>query len=680
MATVNLPDGRQINFPDTMSTDEIRGIVRERLGIGPSAPPRPAEPAPAVDTTGVFGAELPKHDFSQKSFGEPLRPTFEAVGGTAGSIIGGTVGGMTMNPAGPVVGSIVGGGVGTAAGGVAYDAYRDVRRLFADDPSIPPSAGERLSHAAQEGLTDAAISTGVGGIPAVARTAQALGRKVLGIRPEGVELAREAERRGIGLGPADVVDEHGAPRAYVNVFGRMPWFGGPARVARDRKINEWIEHRDRYFGVFAPPEHFADVSRAVSRSAERMYDGFRTEASRLYGEAKTLADQAGPIFPTDMMKKEAEKRANELSSGVITLLPIRDPATGKMVASGTLGNANATVNELLHKLTLLPPKINATQLDALDTEIERTMNKISKEYGYEFKELNDVRRVGEATLRTIASSEPAAAALKAADDFFERGIKTFQTPVGQKFGKVNKNMFRPGMEKAGTLNEDELLRVVVNSRSPESVTQLTDIVGPRTMQRVARTYIDNAYQAARGATEAPIGHTPLSQPMRGERAGDVVFSVEKFAHNLGLDRPQSNEYETTRRMLQTAGVDIHDMRRFIEVTKSVLGNEIPDASTYVARRGTIAGIRSILTAVSPGVTLETFGPKGSGVGFSGALLGLMAARYVTHLMTDPTSLKRLINAYQPGVSVQQRNMALVRLVRKFGETDDELMQAAFAAE
>lgn len=678
MAQVNLPDGRQINFPDHFTDDMIRDRVRGLLGRTDPGPQRPPA-APATDTTGMFGVDPPPHNFSQTAFGEPLRPTFEAAGGTFGSILGGAAGTIAGrgNPAWGTSGAAIGGGIGTAAGSVAYDAYRDVRRLFADDPSIVPSAGTRLEEAAKSGVMDTAVSTGVAGIPAVARGLQAGGRKVLGIKPESIELAREAERRGIDLGAADVVDEHSAPRAWINVFGRMPWFGGPARLNRDVKIDQWIKHRDGYFGVFSPPEQFSDVSRAVAEGGNKAYDAFRTEASRLYGIAKQEAEAAGRVFDTDIIVDAATQRLSELRRGEIKLLPIRDPKTGQLASSGKLGQAHAEVSDLLAKMKLLPPKVDANQLDALDTQIERTMKKLAIEYGHEFKELNGVRHAGEITLRLAAPNEPAAAALKAADDFFERGIKTFQTPTAQKFGRVTKNVFNVGLEKAGNLNEDELLRVAVNARSPDAIDDLTKLTGPDVMKRVARQFIDNAYQKARGTVETPVASSSIrtAAPYRGERPGDVVFNVSKFAQNLGLDRPNSNEYAVTKKMLQTAGVDINDLHRFVEVTKSVIGNEIPDASTFVARRGALAGVRSIIGAVAPGAAFETAVPGGGGIGLSGAMLGVLSARYMTNLMTDPVHLKRLINAYQPGVSEQTRNMTLARMLRQFAATDEELKQA-----
>ena len=118
------------------------------------------------------------------------------------------------------------------------------------------------------------------------------------------------------------------------------------------------------------------------------------------------------------------------------------------------------------------------------------------------------------------------------------------------------------------------------------------------MQRIAATTIDDAIVAAG----------------KGGR-----FNADSFAKRLGLDNLESPRAKSLAKMLEHSNnpLTVRELADFTEAARVISDLEIPNVSTFIARRATIGGVRAILSGIIPGLALS--GAVAWGVGSKAGL-------------------------------------------------------------
>lgn len=561
----------------------------------------------------------------QREAGETLKPSFLATGGTLGGILG-TPGGLP--------GMAAGGALGTGAGALAYDLYRDVRRQFVDDPSVPPSPANRLMDPLKEATIDAAITGGLASGPAISAGYRAAKRGLLGIGPEQRALVGEAEKRGVGLGITEVTSQP-LVRTYTETFSRMPIMGIPAKRAEARKMSEVDKAWEDMLGGFGPLRGSAEIGTEMAVQARGKFGDFiEMEVRPAYATVDALAAKEGAIAPAGKIIQTASDAAFELNKAKPTL------TSGEEMSQV----APEYIKKFLAEAQELPMLLSVDNLRWLKRNVDDLMDKATKD-GFQWKQAHAMRDAVEEIIKSTAKSgaSPAAAALVKADDIFNKGMLQFESTTGQKFGRTDRNIFQKGFERPGSINEDELFRVAVNAKSPEAIEQLDKLVGTTTMKGVARRYLDEAFQAAQGVNEKNVRY----------------FDVDAFAKKLKMNDPNSGEYKVLEKLYKLQGGDIKDLRKLLDVTQAVYANRIPDVSTFVARRATLGGMAAVA---------NLYGGPLAHVSTLGATVLLTAG---SHILTSPKHLKQLLRMYDPKVPRYTKLAIGARLLRLYSRDWDE---------
>lgn len=644
--------------PSPQSVDEIRSIARDKwdqiyqpvqtgrinvdeTGLEPhdgfqyGAPPGVRKDFPLVQT--------------QRSAGEPLKPIFQALGGTGGALLGGATGPGT---------AVVGGGLGTAAGSYGYDVYRDLLRKVSPDYTLPPSASERLLDPVKDAQDDMLFGAGVAGLPALSQGVRSMAKKGLKITPEDEMLAKEAlgdafinqpnaasklaqklptylggvkvpqTAANVPIGIADL--KHDVPQAggYVRTMSRLPWLGAPSRAARENKLAGWEQMWNKELGLFGPPMDSPMVSKKAVEGAEDAWKAFRSEVDTKYDAARKLAVSEGPIVDSQKIIDASIKGMNELLSNRPTLM------TGQTAHT----DIPDYVRKFTDQLQDLPPKLTVGNLDWLENELANVLSKAQKD-GFQFKTAADIRKAAGDALRDASVTSAAAKALIDTDKFFHNGMKLFETPTGQKFERTDKNIFSLGHSDPGKINSDVMNSIILNAKSPQAISDLERLIGKPQMGNVARKYIEDVVNGARVE----------------DKTGKYTYNVGDIVNKFKLDNPRSAEYQAFGRLLKSTGVDINDFKRVLDITKVAFGNEIPDVATYMSRAMGLAALGGTGAALSAGMghLLPVLSPA--------LIIGAIAARHGNRVLTDPNKLRNILRLYDSNLPTTQKRMALLRV-------------------
>ncbi len=634
MIEAELPDGTIMEFPDGTSDEVIQKTVKSRVGSKPK--PRSLE---------------------ELSGGLLTRPAFEMAGGTGGAVLGagaGGVAGVAGGPAAPATvpggaigGGLIGGGLGTAAGSLLFDSIEDVLRFSGVIESESPGVGERSIQALRSGAEDIAFAGGaqiVGkGLGAVK---PGIGR-ILGLRSADVDAAVDAAAAaGIPVGAVDVGTHTGGRvvRGTARVLGIFPWIGGPFRKSAAEKADVVTTKFGEILDSMAPNATLSsDLGLDMAEAARGSIKEFRDVSSRLYGNFETLAKDAGSIVPTNVgvddipsIKEAAQTLVDRTAAGKIIL------------EDGTelVGPAADEMGQFIEALTKLPDNLTIAQYRQLSTDLRGFIG-LAGSNGLDVSRFATLKQSMEGALASIDPNVAGAEvvdALQTANSFYSKGITQFQTPTGQKFGRIDRNIFQPGPVRPGTINEDEIARVAVNLKSPQAIADLRALVGDDLMGQAARRHFETAWQGS----------------IKSDPAGDLIgFNWKKFGDDVGLTGKGENA-GALQEFIKGSGTDLDELKAFVGAASKV---QVPQSvSTFIARRAALGGFSAALGgAVVAGLI------PGSALGSVAAAL---SARHVTKIISDPAQLRAMRRALSPEVPVAQRRALLGRLIEAFDDEPD----------
>ncbi len=613
---------------------------------------------------------------------EPLE---KATGGllNEGLFVGlGAITGTALTlPAAPATGglSVVAGGVlGAAGGSVVFDNLQNMLIAMGVIEGRQFSAGEVVERAGKEAALDLAF-VGVGTLVRPILGARALLAKISGVTKDEVgRLVRLADDLGIGLGAVDVGG--GAPKTFAKAVGVFPITGAPGRTAFVGKQAQAVTATNRILNDLAPnATTMGALSVDMTQAARGTRQEFRRVAGELYDGFNGLVEKATvkAIIPTTNARKVAGELAKEAREGRLIL------ATGKEFEAPVAEKATKYLNQFEE----LPENITIQQYRARVQELQELMG-IGRTQGADVRKLAIMKDALEVDLNNIrvnllpaGEADAIKRSLSAANEFYAkgtivfqtpagavtlkttlppgfRGMESFETPTAKQFGRVEKNIFGPGRDIPGTLNEDEVARAAVNLRSAQAITDLEALVGKDVVRNASRFHVEQSLNQS------------IEEIVVGTEAVQVLNPI-RFLKQLGLKSRDKGQVEALAALLKRGGIKISDLEELAEVIGKIEG--IGDPATFVKRRVILAG-------VTGGVAALGFGAVAAGRGGLTALTMIpvvvltLLARKGSKILATRQNLRNMITALDTAKADAPRRAALARLIEAVGRQEIEAQE------
>lgn len=624
----------------TVSQDTL-GQVQTVLDLPTTTPAQKAEilslleksqaPTAAGDLSDDQFDEVGPAGLEELSGGFLNRGVFEAAGGTAGAGLG--------IPAGPM-GVIGGGALGAAGGSALFDNVESGLRAFGFLEGQDPSFGEVAKGAAKAGVTDAAFAgTANVGIQAFRAIKPGIG-KILGLRNDASQqIIADANRAGIPVGAVDVAQgfSRTLARGAADVLGVFPFLGAPfktsAKLKGDAIVNKSAEILDR----LAPNASLGgQLGIDVAKAARKSMEAFRAVAARNYDNFREKAQNATvkQIFPSEDIVKTADDLFDISAQGKIIL------KSGDELPK----TASEKVTEYVESLRDLPELLSIQQVERLSDDLKSLLGEMRTQ-GVDIKDIMTIKESIEQSLSSVRAdllppgeADALVGSLKTANKFYAENIAKFQTPTAQKIGRVDKNMFKPGPVKPGTLNDDELQNVLSNTKSVQGIKDIRELAGDEPIRRFARKRYQEAMNSAQVFDDA------------GELKS---INWPKVMESLGLSKKTEGfEPEVFKELLKSTGVSSKEFTSFLKTASRV--KVTSDVATFVARRAVLGGFAAGAgaatgTALIPGSKLKS-------------LASAVLVRYFSEIMSSPEQLKMMRRSLHPQVPENAMRGMLGRII------------------
>lgn len=643
MIEAELPDGTILEFPDETSEAVIERTVRAQLGLQDTSGDTglaaktldTGEPlvSPGVDpglAEDVF-AKQPREGLPGATAGFGNRDVFVGAGGIAGGVLA-IPAAAVAGPLAPAV--ILGGGAaGAAAGSLLFDTFDDVVRFF-EGTEKERGPLDPTMRALEEAKRDALFTGGALSLGPLIRAFKPFVGKALGVGDKA-RLADLAEAYGIRIGVIQATKSL-AVKGFSKVIGVFPFINPPLREAAEVTGRSTRRFFDDLLNTMAPTAHLTDLGVDLTRTARGRFKAFKRIAGSLYGRYDKLANAASdPAFlPTKNTSATAKKLFEEAQSGR-TLLK-----TGK-VLTGPKGVTDS-LQDFIDQLKELPERITVKQLRKLQRDLGEAAGRAQAD-GFDVKRAVDLKRSLERdlnspdlTLLTEAEGTKIVEALTRANQFFAETAKKFETATAGRFAKSDKNIFRPGFFRAGSLNADEIAKDVFNAQSPQALKDLRKLVGTNQFKRVSRKHIDDI--AVKSFDESA--------------EGVLSFNTDSFVKNLGLDTPSGRQ--AVEEMISGTGVAMKDLDNFVEVARAAEDFTISSSSTFLQRKFTLTAFRGIGSAAA--FTASLADPITT-------VTAIFLLRHGGRILTRPSTLRNLTRAMDDTLTRQQRRTALTRVAQ-----------------
>lgn len=587
---------------------------------------------------------------SELTRGYVTRDTMAGAGGTLGGIIGGGAGAIAGVPTGPgagataALGMAAGGALGSAVGSSGYDALEATFRSMGLLGGKNRSAGQIFQEATEQAATDAAFTGGFQVVGKMSRPLLATFGRVLGVNePQFKMMVDEAANTGLLVSAGDIVEggRKNFASAATKAIGVMPFVrGGMVRGAATKvaRLNEAV---DNMMFRLAPWATMQEIGIDVAKAAQFKSDQFRRTAGRLYGNFERLATNASipEIVPTSSMRAMAADIAKKIDGGAITLR-----------GGDTLEPIQTELEKYVAKLAALPDAVSMRQfasiaddIKKLDAALDTGQGDISLIRSFRLAAEDDLSRL-RTELLPEGEGEAIQKAFKLAKTFFAKHMPKFETPTAQKFQRVDRNIFKPGPSRPGSLSDDEIAQYVVNLKSPQAIKDLRALVGDEPIAKATRNYIETQWNSS----------------IRRAENGDIVgvdWDGLKTALGFGEKSGKANG-EALREMLSSSRVDFNEVKSLINMASRI---DIPkQLSAYLSRRVGIGGQRGLVNAMTAGATVG-----GRAAGLSGAIgtFGVtVLIRNIGTILADPAKITAMQRVLDPKVPVQFRRAILGRLV------------------
>jgi hypothetical protein len=587
-----------------------------------------------------------------KSFVESTMDAFKTrdtalmAGGMGGFASGARLGAMVGSPfgiPGAVVGGLAGGTLGATGFGQVYDIL---------DSYI--KGDNRTVDAKRETMFGMVGATIPGIKPAITRL---LTKKEKGelVGKDVKELYEAGKRIGVDILPIDVAGRTG--KMYGKVVGVFPVVGSPIKKAGGLRGRQLNIIKEQVLNDLAPNTHLSDLGVDMFNAAKNSSKEFKNVASDLYNVFYKEAGKINkPFIPTQNIKLEAQKIVDDfLKKRPLTVVTKKGlKGKSKKIKQPISANVNQKYQSYINKLANLDDFITPNQVKQIKQDLGNFSDVVTGKDGAGVFKLTKMSKATDGALRdfdnynlTAFANDPKVTKeslgklindLKAADAFYANGIQIYNRSTAGRFRKVDKNIFMSGFDKPGSIEADELFKYVVKTGSPQSLKDLRTLIGGDNFAKVSRKIIDNAF---------------TKSAVRDDKFRGLLFNPNILEEELGL--VGKNSSEVLNNITKGTNLNPQKLKDLIEVSKYHSNLEIPDVGSFVARRVTLGGAKSILGGVA----------MGAGV-FSSPVASIPAI-YLTNrasaFLANPKNLDLAIEAFDITAPRSLRYVAGEKLLR-----------------
>jgi hypothetical protein len=537
----------------------------------------------------------------------------------------------------------------------------------------------------------------------------------------GTDLAERAAVKGLNLMPVQLGDRE-IPRMYVSVFGRFPFVSTPFRRVGKELQESSLEYlksaRDRTgfnLGNILP---HSELGEKVIKEGQELLDGFLTAWGRQYDRlAQVAIDKNIYVIPDALVKKGEEilefarkglpvNQAGEVIEGARNVdpsmmkqlekfledtilpmrvsptqvgaewvstpglsLPSRVPIMGRTVATDSVpqslnvGKAiDGSLDEFLAKFDEPTQRFISSQVEQLRQALALDMTTNVRQFSGSVQDA--LRSTGGVLPEMIENSDDVVRFLeesKALDlEMSSTLSQLFETQTANRYARFIPGGLRgrgAALERVTQADYSEVARSVLNRNSTRSIDNFYDLVQPETFDDAVASVLNEAFYFA-----TKVGGK-----------GEEIFSPALFMRRLGLDRsPNSQQYQNLAYFLnKSKRFDMGELEELGKVFNAMGSVEIPNVSTFVARRVQLAGIKALMPwAAAGGVHAAT--------GLTSAILMLGGGRLLSASLANPLNARLLRNvlAEEGSLAMQRNNMVRIigngmRALYEASAQDDE---------
>lgn len=624
-------------------------VVLTPRGKGPPPPPTGQVSQPEPSILGKMGGRFMGSDIDEDPY--PFTRLSAIIAGAVGGGMGGTkagaAGGSFFGPVGAGVGAVGGGVVGTLAG-VA---------LGAASPELTMEIGEQLGlldagTREKQGLSNDELKTVIegelllematgGGLAATRLAGRGAVNLWTGMGRKSRQLAEVGAREGINMMPVQVGSRE-MPRSFVSIFGRFPFIAGPLKrqgAEVDHALKTAFENLPARIAI---PASMNEVSADIFSSLKQLAVNVDHQFALRYEDTFKLADKMGvKIKPEGTLA-----RAEEILTNIVRDTPTA--AKGKKAARPP--KSIIDVRRLIQDSVLVmqdtagkPTAQSLRQMDGLMSAIDETIGEFSKD-GLDTKYLAQLRQAVAKDIMDLGRgaigpggmpARDVGRRLRAIDQDFSNTINAmFESATANRLGSVT----RRGMggikyQQAANVSIDHLADILLKGDAPSTIDDLSKMLAhaPEVMKKLGATVLDRRI-------ETSMGHLA---------GGATEFNVSKFAKQMGLDDKKGFRYQQTEKLLNIAGgVTMEELGKFTEFGRAIASVEIPNVSTFVARRATMGGLRTAARVLVPGLALAGGAAAGQSDSpwaktIAGGLLFIGGGRLLSKALANPDSARAL---------------------------------------
>lgn len=555
--------------------------------------------------------------------------TGATVGGIAGTRVPTMAGplGFAVNP---VTGGLLGSGVGAFLGVIAPESVMEFGEGIG---ALEQGTRERLGLSATdlrtvaegEILLDLATGGGFTGLRLAGRGAAKL---LTGATKEGLSVAQKAGERGIHLMPVQVGNRI-ISRGFVSVMGRFPLIGGKIRArgaAAEKALKSSLEGASERVG---PLRAFSDISESIFTDARELVKATNKHFKEKYTALFKQAEELGvTVIPRETLKKADE---------ILQTLKAQTPR--QITGEGTPGPALNVVKNFIQE-NILPlregnvfAKQSFSQMDGIISKIDQQLSTLEPgQRRFALSLLNQLRQAAQGDVIVNArglNADVIARGLKELDTEFSHTMsELFETATAKQFGSVRRRGLRTiEFDDSTRIPIDQLARIVVKLDSPQAMRDLSKLVSPDTYKTIASRVIDDA------VSDSMVLTTDVGRQ----------FNPDIFAKRLGLDDVKGSRHKAVKEMLERTGtgLTVEDLNVFLDASRHIANLDLPNVSTFIARRATIGGIQGLINGMIPGLGLATAGAGAAAAGgtFVGLATFIGGGRLLSAILSKPESIR-----------------------------------------
>ena len=579
------------------------------------------------------------------------RPTFEAAGAIGGSVVGTAA----MNPAT----AVAGGTLGAMGGGQLYDVLQSA---ITDEPT---NFGTQIEAAKKDFQREATLQTFFSKVPGAFT---ALKRGIFGKADKS--LYDSAKRLNYPLSLSD--SGNMISKGYGRVIGVFPYVGSPIKRGVAAKADILNKTADDTLNMFAPNVTLTKLGIDMAEASKSTYGDFRRVTSFLYDDFYRSAGKVNaPIVSTKNFKSSLQNYLSLIDEGKILV-------KGKNLKTPQKDR----IYQYAKSAQDIPEYININQYKSLIKDMQ-TFGKQSQKEGFDLKVITGLKSSLEQDLNLLTKKsyidtfkkvlnpkdlEDIANKLNFANKVYANGlenslitsvmkkeatkqgvkltpivgIKAFDTPTAKKFKMIDKNIFGSGFNVQGSITSDQLGNVLLANRNvtPQVLNDLRSLVGKKQFDRFVRARMQQGYDKSL---------VQFTDPSKGN---GLMFDPFKFEDALGLNTQGGRDLIES--MLKDSKLTMGKLDDFFKVAKNHAGLSVPDVSSFVARRATLGGTKSLFGGFAMGYSTYNQPIRGLGV--------IYLARKGSTFLNNPKQLDNVMKVLDTKAPASQVKVAALKLV------------------